>query len=945
MKKVKTLLAALFAVTSMSACSVQEIMDQVGGSFTSAFDSVKDLIGIDDKESEKEEKGEDACHHEDKNHDGTCDLCGEAGLEVVHSDDDRDHVCDVCGEKFSDHVDENSDFVCDYCGHELEVVSVELDTTDATLAYALGQEFSLEGVKVIATSEVGSKKELVYEASQPDMSEVGVKEVTISSGDHEFKYSIEVSYWSEADLAIFEEASFIGNMGKSLPYLPGFNMHVEAEFDDNEELQAWHVEADNITVDGYMEFYSMLQDFSAVVTQEVDEEETEVYYSLVEVSLEDVSEYHGLTDLAVFYIAPFFLNEKGNGNRVYIYDEYLILGVKEDKLVLESKFVNAMLDGFFFGESPADGYYGFPAAYNAYVSYLPNVIGMYYSELSYYAFVTPTLSKGASFVPMSLFALYPLVDALDAYDLAWVVEFDNAVESDYTNFVADLLAAGYTEYPSEVEGGDPSYILYNDLVGYMEFIPYFGTTSSGAGYFIFEFYYIAPDSYTNELTAYAAGIGDYLGFSYEIDNDGYPYYVDAYYVTPALEEGTTSFDVCAAIAKALNGFEGFFVLEGVEEWDEYQVTLCDGYACVTFYVENEPQEDGSFKVTASYYYGEYSLSDTELEFKSIFGEDLIKGVDYTEVTYGSSYSINFEEEVDPTEFDIQTYFAQLSSSLPESYELIESSQEDNVYTFVFGDIERSYKLTAKVTLDGAKLSLEVTLEAYRFIFPETVVVDFLTAYRGEEPSKDDYKVNEDMSAEAAFAIEDSEASADKLKDVAEELAKYYGESFAITDSSEGEGAWVVTLSSENLGIDASVTVSVSESGYSVGLYSCYTPEPAQMSQSEIYLREVLAAFGTTSPVLGEDYYQYDTEEYFYTSFAVAYATGEENLEELAEYYIGALSEDFSVLYSSEATTHSLYQVDSWTITLLTSDYSYVAVLEVFVVQGYVVLAFDVFANA
>ena len=118
-----------------------------------------------------------------------------------------------------------------------------------------------------------------------------------------------------------------------------------------------------------------------------------------------------------------------------------------------------------------------------------------------------------------------------------------------------------------------------------------------------------------------------------------------------------------------------------------------------------------------------------------------------------------------------------------------------------------------------------------------------------------------------------------------------------------------------------------------------------MTQSELYLRETLAAFGKTNPVLGTDYYQYGEDEYFYTTVGVAYATGEEVLEDLAKYYMNALPEDFSVLYSSQATTHSYYEVDSWTVMLLTSDYSYVAAVEVFVLNGIIAVAVDIWANA
>ena len=93
MKKVKTLLVAAVAALSMTACSLEDVKafpGQAGAKVSEVWNSLLEKVGLKKKEEKKEEEKK-ACEHEDKNHDGVCDLCGATGLEVKHVDEDNDH--------------------------------------------------------------------------------------------------------------------------------------------------------------------------------------------------------------------------------------------------------------------------------------------------------------------------------------------------------------------------------------------------------------------------------------------------------------------------------------------------------------------------------------------------------------------------------------------------------------------------------------------------------------------------------------------------------------------------------------------------------------------------------------------------------------------------------------------------------------------------------------
>ena len=129
----------------------------------------------------------------------------------THVDANNDHKCDVCGETISSHVDANGDFKCDVCGVDLSIASVAVDVSGALKVFGTGEPFSSRGVKVIATSESGSTRELSFTTNKPDMSTAGKKTVTVSykvgSETKTFDYEIEVKGWSSADLAKMEAIS------------------------------------------------------------------------------------------------------------------------------------------------------------------------------------------------------------------------------------------------------------------------------------------------------------------------------------------------------------------------------------------------------------------------------------------------------------------------------------------------------------------------------------------------------------------------------------------------------------------------------------------------------------------------------------------------------------------------------------------------------------------
>ena len=527
MKKVKTLLVSAIAALSLSACSLQDAIDwtkNAGGNVAGFFTGLLEKVGLkkaDEKEEKKEE--EKSCNHEDKNHDGTCDLCGETGLEVVHSDENHDHLCDVCGATVSQHADADADFKCDECGAELAVVGVRLDTSAAQLDFSLNEEFSSAGVKLYELSEAGSEREIQFTVGEVDTSSVGEKTVVLTYGNGEndkVEYKINVAYWSEDDLEAFKYGSLTGYA--PLPYLPGFNMRVEAEWEGDDlekQLVSWKIVADDITAEAYLDYVNRLTNYSAEVELELD-----TSFELQEVA-GSFEGFHGLSDVTVFALVPTAVYQ-GRAVRYFTVDEYFVLGINaEGQLNVESRLIDSTLDSYFLGTFFANGQRYFPEPYGYYVEYAGDILEFYFSELSFYSWVYPDVSQNAnaSFIPINLKSVYPTEEAFDAFDLAWYLEVDGATEAEYDAFIEELLDAGY----EKVEGEKyTSYILEDELVGYMEYIPEFypeeeteeGTEPSAIG---FDFYYIAPTSYTNHLDYLILSFEYMFGLEFDVDNSWY----------------------------------------------------------------------------------------------------------------------------------------------------------------------------------------------------------------------------------------------------------------------------------------------------------------------------------------------------------------------------------------------------------------------------------------
>ena len=953
MKKVKTLLVAAVAALSMTACSLDDIKSfpsQAGSKVSETWNSLLEKIGLKKKEEKKEEKESEACKHQDGNHDGVCDLCGETGLQVSHSDENHDHLCDVCGASVSQHADADNDFKCDECGADLAIASVRLDTEDVQKLFALNEEFTSEGLKVIATSEVGSEKELEFSVSQPDMSQIGDQTIVVTFGEGEndkLEYEINISYWSSDDLAVFEDASL--TRYAPLPYLAGFNMHVEATLDKDGEVESWHIEADDITSEAYLEYYNKLSAFDT--TAKLSSGKT-ARFKLDSVAVKNREGFHGLSDVEVFRLAP-YTGSGDTANRAFVFDEYLILGVNtEGKLIVESRMLNSMLDGYFFGEVIADGYYGYPAAYNSYIKYLPDVIGIYYSELSERAFVVPTLSADATFVPMSYKSMYPLAESLDVYDLAWVVECDSATQADYDDFCAALLAAGYT-YDQQYN----AYYLSNDLVGYMEFDPAFYPAEGDApSAFIFQFYFVAPDSYTNHLTVEALRLGELLNVEFDIDNDWYDYGVVIAEGDYKPQGATNGEEATIALARALLAAD-FDVTKEIaynDEYKQYTLSMTDGTIDVSCYVDEEADsESGAFGIELYIYDAEdFSLTNAEKALQAAFvsyaGERPLKGEDYVENEDGSfTIQIPVPNATAANEqYANETVVLGLLGSDFE-IESSEAGSETDTWVTVYKDVNHGVQVTATAAVAAAGgLLITVKFENHVYITPESTMIDLLTALKGSAPAASDYVVSQQDTSVSAEVSKTGEFVAADLQTEAEAILTSLGEGFAKISSEAGENStWVAVFDNATTNIRVIVTAALAEGGITLTVVTDYIPAPRVKTQAELYLLATLANFGLDDQELGEDYYQYDDNEYFYTSLVLSKtATGTENLQDLAEYYAGAAPAAFTLEYYSEASTQSYYQVDSWEVYLLTADYAYSCVFEVYVVGTYLVLSIDVFAN-
>ena len=867
MKKVKTLLVTAVAALSMTACSLEDVKafpGQAGAKISEVFNSLLEKVGLRKKEEKK------ACEHQDKNHDGVCDLCGATGLEVKHADENHDHKCDECGIVLSQHADEDNDFVCDICGEALEIASVRLDDSDVQKLFSKGDEFSADGLKVIATSEVGSEKELEFTTSQPDMSTVGDKTVTVTYGEGEndkFEYTINVSYWSDADLALFDRVSFTGDA--PLPYLPGFNMRTISTEGQDGKIESWSIVADKITDEGYLDYYNLLKEYKHVIK---DSDGDDITFELTEIA-GSFDGYHGLVEVSLFALVPWYLNSRNEPSRVYANDEYIIVGINEnDQLVVENRFLNAMLDGYFFGNEFADGTYYFPAAYQSYIKYVQDPLYYYFSEYSESKFVIPPqMNADVTVMPVSLFSLYPLDESYDVYDLAWAVELDNATAEERDAFIAALGEAGYEtiEHPeTETTYAYTSYEFSNEFAGTMEYrVRFYPATSTDESALIFNFYYKAPATYTTHLTPVAKSTCQLLGDGAEITlQDSYALFstygcsVGLFDATP--EEGETAYDIAVNFGRTLVE-AGYVLIDEVElEEDEqygdsWYFEVADKDATLDIYVTKDAKQNGKFAVEVQVYDTRKapSVSKVEAEMqnlnKNAYGFKGLRGVDYTieeddegEISGSAEVKFNAEETAAFAGNLEGALMAVAGECLPDTYELVSESSEatQDGWTATFNDIDRGFQAVFTAEVEDELIVVKLEVRSVAFVTPESVMIEFLTAQTGSAPEEGAYLIDdEDKSVLAELTIEDAEASAEGLEAVATALAEKFGESFVAGTPQAGEQAntVVLDLANETSGIDAEIVVGLGESGYVATVYIEFHVEP---QEEPVTAASVAAAF-------------------------------------------------------------------------------------------------------
>ena len=839
MKKVKTLLVTAVAALSLSACSFQDVIDwtkntggQVGGFFTSLLEKV----GL----KKKEEKKEEPCKHEDKNHDGTCDLCGETGLEVVHADENHDHKCDVCGLEMSAHKDEDNDFKCDYCGAELATVGVRLDTSDAKLLFAKGEQFSSDGLKVIATSEVGSERELTFTTSEPDMSKVGDQEVVVTYGEGENEkasYSINISYWSEADLEILESETLLGYYGGiALPFMAGRNMKVVAEKhteEGKEVLDSWKITADNITSEAYLEYYNELKSISAVVGEA--DPLTFEFNKVMPFQGTTFEGFHGLSNVNVLSLAPTHIDSDGDVARRFVEDELYILGVNSDgQLVIETRIINAMLDGL-FGPGTLDG---LSIYYAAQINpYLAKILGWYYSELSELSFVYPKVNAYINLINLATF--FPLSEGLDQYDLAWLIQYPMTTQADYDAYVADLVANGYEKV--EYEDGSVSYVFENELCGRLEFVPEYepdlgtltdGTQLSGISTY---FYFNAPEEYLNHLSLEVWDLEEILGQEFEIN---YDYYEDLEFII-----ATTSFDaenyassekLAISIARALlaEGYEMASELKFNDNYKQYVFTMVNSSASFTFYVDEEVT-DGAYGVECYIgdFDGELEYSNAELaliSFYSDFTESApLYSVDYSPITDEQTKQDYFVTTVSKADAEcssdkLEEEVEALLESLGDSFKLAssEAGESEGVWTAEFQDVANSVKVLVEastVAEEGYVFILQFI--DFRFATPQSVAEDFVLAATGASPIEGAI-VEQDGTFKYTSTVS---GEFESLEAVAAEFASDLPDTFELISSEAGasEGTWVQVYEFASAKVRATISVAQGEENYSVSLLTEY----------------------------------------------------------------------------------------------------------------------------
>lgn len=80
------------------------------------------------------------------------------------------------------------------CANDIKVAGIALNTDNVKTEFAIGEEFSYDGLVVTATYENGDTEEVTgYDVTQPDMSSEGEKTVTVTYEEKTADYKITVT--------------------------------------------------------------------------------------------------------------------------------------------------------------------------------------------------------------------------------------------------------------------------------------------------------------------------------------------------------------------------------------------------------------------------------------------------------------------------------------------------------------------------------------------------------------------------------------------------------------------------------------------------------------------------------------------------------------------------------------------------------------------------------
>jgi hypothetical protein len=992
MKKMKKALFAVLAAFSLSACDfdIQKLPGQVADTVGGWIDSVKNLI-TGGGEGEKDKKEEQPCEHQDANHDGVCDLCGETGLVVSHSDANHDHLCDVCGAEvsqcedknndhlcdecgatLSQHKDEDSDFKCDICGEDLKIVDVQLDTSAATKVFSKDSEFSYEGVKVVATSEVGSTQELEFQISQPDMSQVGEQTITVTFmvGEKESSdsYKISIEYWSEVDLQIFDLVSFTSYA--PLPYLCGHNMRVEYSVDENQYLTDWYIAADNLSDEDYDEFCSLLRDYEKVVSIESSSGSSDVLFSLKQVALKE--SVLNLNKERAFVLIP-TEGEGDKASRAYVNDEYFVLGLSDEgSLVMRQRMNNALIDAIFYGTGMCNGDYSWPIVIedeeegdvNLIEYYLKGNIGYIYSELSAEGLIYPEFDSETRFAPVSLSSMDPFNKYFENFDLAWEISYYPISEETYNNFLGSLVAFGFEKAESE----ELCYTFSNSYYGNFEIYPSYRvveveddedpTKVTEMGIATVDYLMELNHDGTNHLTPEADRLVQVLGLSGASVNNNY-YSSNGLVIASgsySLEEAKSGKDIVIDLAYKLldDGYVVYASASYNSNYKQYRITMANEDYYVVVWADEAASEDGSYAVQVYVYdadEGDNLVSKAEQEvidmIKRMFGFSPLRDVDYVDNKDGSySWTLPWGEDTledIETVDDLQLFSETISWYIWSSYEQVSSaaSEAGTSWVTVYDDVENGLECIAETFVDPeAGAYTVITYLPKVFKTAKSEMISFLTALKGSEPSESDYKANEDGSYETSFALE-GEHSAEELQALAEGFVQYFDENYALYSSAaSGEQSWAVAIDYEEIGLEAVIAVELGENGASVTVAIGKIPVTPERTIKKIFT----ALTGVKDPQLGAHYMQYGNYDYYYSALSLGGTLPESYFQAYAETYAKAGAPKGFVQTASYASTYKLDEetsTNSWVVKYLSEDGSIEIWFEIYT-NGVTYFAFDVY---